>query len=530
MKKLSLKALGATLLAVGLTLAGVVAPAHAIGTGTVTWTSGSAPSVTSSTTSLPALGLSFVPSSGNSQTPFSYIDIALLDSSNASAGTNMIGGAQSTALGCKMTTAGLGAISGTHVTNNSFSCQSTVAGVRYNIGAGSYGGFTITLDSGLFAFLTPGSYNIKVSAGVVDEALIPLVIPAAPAVTASPATFSGTQQVAISQTIAYSPSNMSGPYTYSSVNSLGIIVNNATGALSGTPIASTNGQAQPLTITVSGANGQTATVTIMVTIASANLTPPPPSGNGSGCANGAGVYLFTTDGNAGSTNSSATYCRYYSSTTSGALPANNFVRVGFTFTGWNTSSNGTGTSYQPGDSFIITRNSTMFGTTQSFFAQWVATAQSGASNNNTPPSRPSASLGLTVSRGARIANAPVPVASSGLLPNAPFTVEVHSTPVVIASGTVASDGTVNYTAAIPSGLEAGWHTLIFTSTAADGSSFSTSYYFQVGSDGTLLATTDTVPVELSYTGLNAAPYLASGVLLALAGAVLLLIARRRKTI
>jgi uncharacterized repeat protein (TIGR02543 family) len=50
------------------------------------------------------------------------------------------------------------------------------------------------------------------------------------------------------------------------------------------------------------------------------------------------------------------------------LPNSTFVRPGFTFTGWNTSSNGSGTSYAPGDSFTLASG------TNSLFAQWSADA------------------------------------------------------------------------------------------------------------------------------------------------------------
>lgn len=42
---------------------------------------------------------------------------------------------------------------------------------------------------------------------------------------------------------------------------------------------------------------------------------------------------------------------------------NGFTRDGFTFTGWNTSPNGTGTDYKPGDSLTVTADTTLY-------AQW----------------------------------------------------------------------------------------------------------------------------------------------------------------
>lgn len=42
---------------------------------------------------------------------------------------------------------------------------------------------------------------------------------------------------------------------------------------------------------------------------------------------------------------------------------NGFTRDGFTFTGWNTSPNGTGTDYKPGDALTVTGDTTLY-------AQW----------------------------------------------------------------------------------------------------------------------------------------------------------------
>ena len=141
----------------------------------------------------------------------------------------------------------------------------------------------------------------------------------------------------------------------------------------------------------------------------------------------------------------------------------------------------------------------------------------------------SAALTINAATGSTVAGSSVAIQASGLQSTAAYTVTVQSTPQVIGSGN-AVGGAVNSSVTIPAGLEAGWHTLTFTSTAADGSAVVSKVYFQVSASGTLLATTSTIPAALANTGFDAAPYLASGVLLALAGAVLLLIARRRKTI
>jgi uncharacterized repeat protein (TIGR02543 family) len=519
-------------------ISGAAAPAQAAGSGTLSWTSGSAPVVTSSTNSLPALGLTFVPSSANATSPIEYINISVLNSQGNAAGMGSIPGSSSTAMGCKMTTAGLGAISGAHITHNSFNCQALMGEVsRFYVGVGSYGGFALNLDSGLVGFLSSGTYSIKVTteypnSPVIDEAIIPFVIPQAPFVSVSPSSVSATQGTAFTQSVSYTPSNFSGPYSYSTNNAYGITVNSSTGALSGTPTLSTNGPT-PVTITITGANNAPVLTVFMFTIAAGSgNAPPPPSGGGSVCSIGSGNYLFATMGNTGTTVSGATNCGYLNATTSAVLPSNNFVRAGYTFTGWNTLANGTGTSYAPGASITVTRDIRVpQAPTQMFYAQWSANGGNNSSGSSSSV-RPTASLGLNLARGARVAQAPAPVTASGLLANAPYTVEVHSTPVIIASGTVASDGSVNYTASIPTGLEAGWHSMIFTSTAADGTSFTSTYYFKVAGDGTLLSTSETVPAELAYTGTNSENmtlFLLGGLSLALIGAEMLMIARRKRS-
>ncbi|MEY4532789.1 MAG: hypothetical protein RI926_558 [Actinomycetota bacterium] len=540
MTKLSFKAVLAAIVTTGLVFAGflgAVAPAQAAGSGTLSWTSGSAPAVTHSTNQLPALNLTFVPSSANLTSAFEYINISLVNSSGQAVGTTSIPGSSSSAAGCKMTGNGLGSISGAHITHNSFNCSVLMGDIqRFFVGVGSYGAFDLKLDAGLVQFLTTGSYYIKVTteypnSPILDEAVIPFVIPQAPSVSASPSSVSATVGTAFTQSVTYTPTNFSGPFTYSTNNNYGIQVNSATGALSGTPTLSTM-FSTPIMITVTGANNATVITSVMFNIASGSVTPPPPSGGGGvNCSIGSGNYLFQTRGNNGVTVSSATNCGYLNMTTSAVLPANNFVRSGYTFTGWNTSADGTGTTYAPGASITVTRDIRVNGApTQSFYAQW--SANSGNGSGNSVSARPTASLGLNLSRGARVAQAPAPVSASGLLANAPYTVEVHSTPVVIASGTVASDGSVNYTASIPANLEAGWHTMIFSSTAADGTSFTSNFYFKVAGDGTLLSTSETVPAELAYTGSdseNMSLFLLGGLSLALIGAEMIMIARRKRS-
>ena len=62
-------------------------------------------------------------------------------------------------------------------------------------------------------------------------------------------------------------------------------------------------------------------------------------------------------------------------------PASTFVRTNFTFTGWNTAANGTGTSYTAGANYVLTGNATLF-------ARWGSTITYNG-NSNTAGTAPS---------------------------------------------------------------------------------------------------------------------------------------------
>lgn len=66
--------------------------------------------------------------------------------------------------------------------------------------------------------------------------------------------------------------------------------------------------------------------------------------------------IFEANGGAGST---ATQVRQ----TAGAISANSYTRTGYRFTGWNTSADGSGTAYQPGDTYSFANHLVVY-------AQW----------------------------------------------------------------------------------------------------------------------------------------------------------------
>lgn len=201
------------------------------------------------------------------------------------------------------------------------------------------------------------------------------------------------------------------------------------------------------------------------------------------------------------------------------LTPNAFTKSGYTFGGWaSTQQNAIA-----GTVFLANGANYNFQSSRTLYAIWTPGGGGGSSAT--------ANLTLNASTGQLVAGSTVAVAASGLQATAPYTVVVQSTPQTIGSGN-ASAGAVNTSVTLPAGLEAGWHTLTFSSTAADGSAVTSVTYFKVSASGTLLATSSTIPAELANTGINSATgisLLAGGLSLALVGAEMFMIARRKRS-
>ena len=202
-----------------------------------------------------------------------------------------------------------------------------------------------------------------------------------------------------------------------------------------------------------------------------------------------------------------------SATTPTALNTNTFIRSGYSFAGWNTNVDGSGVSYGNGASYPFTSSATLY-------AQWTADSSSPT---------PTATVSLGVPVGGFIPGSTTAINANGLQPTAPFDVVLRSTPQTLASG-VAVSGAVNTSVTMPTGIEPGWHSLTFSSVAADGTTFSQVLYFLVSDASTLVATSTTPPSNLASTG-SAAPGTlgnASFVLLLGAGLIVLSLLRRKK--
>ena len=69
-------------------------------------------------------------------------------------------------------------------------------------------------------------------------------------------------------------------------------------------------------------------------------------------------YTLSFNGNGSNSGSTASIQKAWSTTVT--LPANGFTKAGYTFVEWNTNAAGTGTGYQPGASYTITSNVTLY--------------------------------------------------------------------------------------------------------------------------------------------------------------------------
>ncbi|BDI22058.1 hypothetical protein [Herbiconiux sp. L3-i23] len=141
------------------------------------------------------------------------------------------------------------------------------------------------------------------------------------------------------------------------------------------------------------------------------------------------------------------------------------------------------------------------------------------------PSAAALSLELKIAAGQPVAGGKANFTAEGLKPGADFSLVLRSTPITLAAGAVPVDGAVSQEITIPAGLEAGWHSLTFASTFADGSVANSVLWFEIDASGALLQTSTTAPA-LAATGAAALPLGALALGLLVAGGVVVLLRRR----
>jgi hypothetical protein len=120
----------------------------------------------------------------------------------------------------------------------------------------------------------------------------------------------------------------------------------------------------------------------------------------------------------------------------------------------------------------------------------------------------------------------------GLQPNSPYTLELHSDPVMIdLNGALAdADGNFYLPVQLPDPIEPGVHSLTLTGTTPSGDPISDILWFEIDADGKLLWQQNGSP-KLADTGASVIALVSTGAIAAgllAAGALALIVVRRRQ--
>lgn len=198
------------------------------------------------------------------------------------------------------------------------------------------------------------------------------------------------------------------------------------------------------------------------------------------------------------------------------------TRAGYTFDGWfGNASGGTALTspYSPSATTDIILH-----------AQWTIAPTNGGTGSGSSGTSTSTNSTIEIQSpiGSSVRGSSVAVNATGLAQTAAYSLVMRSTPITIATGN-AVGGAASFTATIPSGVEAGWHTVTFTSVDNSGAEYTSVLYFRVSTSGVLLETRLTDPAQsLANTGITGAPVLpAMAWLLVLSGLALVLHRRNR---
>lgn len=318
----------------------------------------------------------------------------------------------------------------------------------------------------------------------------------------------------------FTADGFAGTVSYSVAPTLpaGLSINSSTGSITGTP---TQGQADA-TYTITATDGvSTATVNIHFTIVqiisvTASVSNLPAStllaepftitfGHGSLTTSSAGRILVSVQNGTMANTSSCTGSVSLNVSSTGCVANDYGSYSNFTFEGVDLSN--------PSATFVITFPVGSFTTPASgyiFPNVNIGDTNGDFLNAGSPliqigsapapaPSSASATVDLSATLGQSVFGAAAPFSASGLQVGSTYDITVRSTPQVIAQGTVPAGGTITGSATIPAGLPSGWHTITFTTTAADGSETKDVVWFKIDASGHLLSKSDTEPAELALT-------------------------------
>lgn len=185
------------------------------------------------------------------------------------------------------------------------------------------------------------------------------------------------------------------------------------------------------------------------------------------------------------------------------LTANTFTKPGYTFAGWTTAADGSGTNYADAASFNFASFNGAVRPQITLYAKWTL-------NDSVLTLTPGFAVGDLV------AGAPFTVSGSDLEPNTAWDATIHSTPTQLGTGLTDSNGNFLYSSQLPSNIEPGEHRLILTGTANDGSVWTRTIFLTVNASGIItFMSTEAAQSDLAHTGVTAVPLVvAAGALLA----------------
>jgi hypothetical protein len=140
-----------------------------------------------------------------------------------------------------------------------------------------------------------------------------------------------------------------------------------------------------------------------------------------------------------------------------------------------------------------------------------------------PSALPASSGALTLTHGGGpggtfAPGASIEVQGSGFAPEAPVTVAMYSEPESLAETAADPQGHLDVTVKLPATLKAGRHTLVALGASANGTGIALTAPITVATAAAVSAVSS--PAQLAWTGFNLVSYLIAGLVLVVAGLVL----------
>lgn len=141
---------------------------------------------------------------------------------------------------------------------------------------------------------------------------------------------------------------------------------------------------------------------------------------------------------------------------------------------------------------------------------------------------PEIALELEFAAGTKVGDASTEISAGGLLVGSTYTLDLHSDPIRLYTGTIDATGGFTHTVTLPANTPVGAHMLVLTGTAPDGTVLTARAWFTLLPNGTIGAVSysGAIPFALAAAGTDSLPLLALGAAAVLGGVLVL---RRRRT-